>query len=161
MTDDIARDYLGLEPLIRPSMLVGGSLLSTDLARTRRLCEGFLGLQCTRADDGTLLVRNRARADAGGTYWVIEVRQVGSIENPQGRFNHWGVDVASRAEVDAAHAVAEKHKDYYGIDLVQRVSEQHGVYAFYFRDVDAHWWEVEHHPATVHEKFAKGDQVPT
>ncbi|MDP6174642.1 MAG: hypothetical protein QGF09_10780, partial [Rhodospirillales bacterium] len=60
-----------------------------------------------------------------------------------------------------AHDMAEKHKDYYGIDLVQRVSDQHGVYAFYFKDVDGHWWEVEHHPSTVHEKFAKGDQIPT
>ena len=106
-------------------------------------------------------MRNRARAEAGGTYWMIEVREVETIENAQGRFNHWGVDVASRAEVDAAHAAAEKHKDYYGIDLVPRASDQHGVYAFYFRDVDAHWWEVEHHPSTVHEKFTKGDQFPT
>ena len=56
-------------------------------------------------------MRNRARAEAGGTYWMIEVREVETIENLQGRFNHWGVDVASRAEVDAALAVDQFHLD--------------------------------------------------
>ncbi len=159
--DDKAREYLGLTPLNEPAMLIGGTLPSTDLARTRRLCEGFLGLQCAETEDGTLLIRNRARAEAGGAYWVIEASEVETIETPQGRLNHWGIDVASRAEVDTAHAVAEKHKDYYGIDLIQRAADQHGVYAFYFRDVDSHWWEIEYHPTTSDVKFAKGDVVPT
>ena len=39
MTAAKVRDYLGLTPLNEPVMLVGGTLLSTDLTRTRRLCE--------------------------------------------------------------------------------------------------------------------------
>ena len=63
---------------------------------------------------------------------------------------HWGVDVASREEVDKAHVNAEKHMDNYGIQKILPPADQHGVYSFFMQDLDNNWWEVQHPPEADH-----------
>jgi len=63
---------------------------------------------------------------------------------------HWGLDVASEAEVDRAHANAEEHKDEYGIQKIMPPANQHGVYSFFMQDLDNNWWEVQHPPEPDH-----------
>ena len=73
--------------------------------------------------------------------------------------NHWGVDVGSKEEVDAAHANALKYKDKYKIRQVLPVVMQHGVYSFYLEDLDHNWWEIQHYPGFQNEDlFDFGDR---
>ena len=135
-------------PLNRPQTIAGGTFVTTDLQRTRKLLEDFAGLECASAADGKLLVRDQgpdgARHPKGDIYWAFEVSQVAEIKHPQHVLNHWGFDLATPEEVDAANAAALAMADEYGIAKVQKSRDIHGVYAFYFQDFDENWWEFQY-----------------
>ena len=78
---------------------------------------------------------------------------------PGNLLNHWGIDVGSKEEVDAAHANALKYKDKYRIRQVLPVVMQHGVYSFYLEDLDHNWWEIQYYPGLQNEDlFDFGDR---
>jgi predicted lactoylglutathione lyase len=74
------------------------------------------------------------------TYVVVETGE----QSRMSMLDHNGIDVASRAEVDAAFETLHAVKDEYGIQRINRVMDQHGAYSFYFSDVDGNWWELLH-----------------
>jgi hypothetical protein len=76
----------------------------------------------------------------------------------QGPQNHFKLSVASKADVDAAHAAALKHKDDYGIKRVLDVEEKGRDRAFKLLDLNNTWWEISTvSQAHFDEAFAKGD----
>mgnify|MGYP003455671943 CR=1 FL=1 len=91
---------------IKPTQLISGTFVTTDINRTRRMCEELLGLECGSPEQGTLLIREAGHQPggplAGKPYWVLEAREVAKVEVPQEMLNHWGVFVTSQAAVDAA-----------------------------------------------------------
>ncbi len=132
-------------PVIRPRQVTHGTFVTRDLKRTRRLLEEVLGLECGRVDAGRMVARHRG--DAGrDAYWALDVREVSEIANPQNMLNHWGLAVASRADVDAAYERIASAKDEYGLRRVNKPKEAHKSYSFYFQDADSNWWEIEHRP---------------
>ncbi len=157
---DIARS--AKDPVLRPLILSRGTLLTGDLARARLFYEEFLGLECKEVGDGRMLVRDtdpghlRHRGD--GPYWVMDVKQVeeGVTTN---LLKHWGIDVASAAEVDRVHAIAAASKERFGLRAVRKPRLQHGTYSFYLQDFDSNWWEVECRPEgeATDDVFARGD----
>jgi len=136
------------KPLNQPQAIAGGTFVTTDLKRTRKLLEDFAGLECTTAKDGKLLVRDQGTdADGhskGSVYWAFEVSEVVEIKHPQHVLNHWGFDLATPEEIDSANAAALGMADKYGIAKVQKSRDIHGVYAFYFQDFDQNWWEFQY-----------------
>jgi hypothetical protein len=72
------------------------------------------------------------------------------VQGPKGKgmpyTNHNGIDVSTREEVDACHALCVAHKEEFGLKGITTPSSQHDVYAFYFRDMDANWWEILANP---------------
>src|SRR5918994_475250 len=94
----------------------------------------------------------------GLKFHIIAV-EVGDALKPVNLLNHWGVDVGSKDDVDAAHANALKHKDKYKIRQVLPVVMQHGVYSFYMEDLDHNWWEIQYYPGLQNEDlFDFGDR---
>src|SRR5215831_9142502 len=85
---------------IKPTQLVSGTFVTTDLKRTRRMCEELLGLECVEPEPGVLLIRERGHRPggplAGQPYWVLEAREVKEVEVPQEMLDHWGVSVPSQ-----------------------------------------------------------------
>ncbi|WP_382327465.1 hypothetical protein ACFJGX_27100 [Hydrogenophaga sp. UC242_50] len=80
--------------------------------------------------------------------------EVGDQIHPCNVLNHWGLDVASRDEVDHAHALALRFKDTYGIRQVLPIQDMHGVYSFYFEDLDHNWWEIQYYEnGFVHDDY--------
>jgi len=141
----------GVEGLVRTTLFSHGTMEVRDLARSRRFYEEFLGLECVRHHPSALMVRKNQ-------YFAVVAIQVGDKVHPLHVLNHWGVDVASREEVDRAHTLAQEHKDTYGIRRIMPVTDQHGAYSFYLEDLDGNWWEIQHVPAGFHDvKFAAGD----
>ena len=61
---------------VKPNMLISGMFVTKDLARTRRMCEDLLGLECVEPEKGVLLIRERGHRPgeklAGQPYWVLE-----------------------------------------------------------------------------------------
>ena len=68
---------------ITPTQLVSGTFVTTDINRTRRMCEELLGLECVEPEQGTLLVREAGHQPggplAGRPYWVLEAREVAKV----------------------------------------------------------------------------------
>ena len=111
-------------PMNRPVMLSHGTITCRDLAASRRFYEEFLGLECVRHVERGLLLRK-------GGYCSIVCLEVGDHVKPVDRQHHWGIDLASREEVDRALALAHEHKEKYGIQRISRITERHGDYSFY------------------------------
>jgi hypothetical protein len=140
-------------PAIKTRSLERGTFLTRDLAKTRRLLEEVLDLECVRYAPRSMYVRERGHRPgeplAGQPYLVLEVNEVDEIANPQAFLNHWGVFVATQSDVDRAYTTICANKERYGIIAVQKQKANHGAYSFYFADADSNWWEVEHR---VHKK---------
>jgi catechol 2,3-dioxygenase-like lactoylglutathione lyase family enzyme len=142
------------EPVIKPSKLSHGTLECHDLKESRRFYVEFLGLECVRHGPRTMMIRK-------GGDWSVVCVNAGDKVHPQHYFNHWGIDVGSREEVDAAHAKAVELKDEYGIKVIADAQDQHGVYSFYLEDLNSSWWEVQYLPDfTYDELFERGDAHP-
>lgn len=161
-TDPVVRT--SKNPVLRPRILSRGTLMTTDLSRARAFYETFLGLECRDAGSGRMLVRDTdpalIRHRSGGPYWVMDVKQVeGNVTT--NLFKHWGIDVASAADVDKVHAFAAANKERLGLRTVRKPRMQHGTYSFYLEDFDGNWWEVECRPPgeATDEVFARGDGV--
>jgi catechol 2,3-dioxygenase-like lactoylglutathione lyase family enzyme len=135
------------KPLNNPKILSHGTLECHDLAASRRFYEDFLGLDCVRHSDITMLLRK-------GGYWGAVCVEVGKKVRPVGVFNHWGMDMKSKAAVDRARVLALKHKAEYGIRKVMKITEMHGTYAFYIQDLDGNYWEFQY--AGVGQEKGKG-----
>jgi predicted lactoylglutathione lyase len=129
------------------AQLGAGTMVSTDLGAARRFYEEFLGFECVRYAAERMLMRDqhsrRAMQAGSSDFLVIDVRQVADITHPQHWLNHWGLTVATTAEVDRIHEEAKRRQETYAIRHVRKITQLHGAYGFYFADRDLNWWEIE------------------
>ena len=138
--------------IVKPYVMSHGTMECYSLKESRKFYEEFLGLECVRHAKPAMVVR------CGLKFHIVAV-EVGGAVHPVNVLNHWGVDVASKEEVDKAHAAAVKDKDKYKIRQVLPVVMQHGVYSFYLEDLDHNWWEIQYYPGFQNEDlFDFGDR---
>ena len=139
--------------VLKPYCLGHGTLECGSLATSRKFYEEFLGLECVRHAKPAMAVR------LGMRFHIVCV-EVGNDIHPCSLLNHWGLDMATKDEVDQAHAKALEMKDHYGIRQVLDVQNMHGVYSFYLEDLDHNWWEIQYYENgfTHDDYFDFGDQ---
>ena len=138
--------------VVKPYVLSHGTMECYNLGESRRFYEEFLGMQCVQHGRRSMAVR------CGMKFHIICLQGGGTLR-PCGVYNHWGVDVESREEVDRVHRKALDLKDKYKIRQVNDVVDQHGVYSFYIEDLDHNWWEVQHFEGFQHDDmFDFGDR---
>jgi catechol-2,3-dioxygenase len=148
-----------VEPLNRPLALSHGTITCRSLAAARPFYEEFLGFDCVRHAERGLLLRK-------GGYCSIVCLEVGDHVKPVDRQHHWGLDLESREAVDRALELAHRHQEKYGIQQISRVTDHHGTYAFYFKDLDGNYWEFQYAgggqatgEGRYDRHFARGDIV--
>jgi predicted lactoylglutathione lyase len=124
--------------VIKPYCMSHGTLEVFSLKNSRKFYEEFLGLEVVRHGKPAMVIR------LGMRFHVVCV-EVGDQIHPVSLLNHWGVDVATRKEVDEAHQKAIEFKEKYNIRQVLNPQEMHGVYSFYLEDLDHNWWEIQHY----------------
>jgi len=140
------------DSFVKPYVMSHGTMECHNLKESRKFYEEFLGLECVRHAKPAMVVRC-------GLKWHIVAVEVGNAVHPQNVLNHWGMDVRSKEEVDAAYEAALKHKDKYKIRQLIKPVMQHGVYSFYLEDLDHNWWEVQYYPGFQNEDlFDFGDR---
>src|SRR5262249_36617215 len=115
--------------LVNSEQLTHGTLECNDIAATRRFLNEFLGIDVIRP------LPEAQSLGRGGPWSVVWVCVEGE-QKDQGPQNRFKLAVAPAAEVDAAHAAAEAHKDEYGIRHVEPVSETNGIRAFRLQDMN-------------------------
>ena len=139
-------------PVVRAARLSHGTLMSRNLAESRRFYEEFLGLEVVRHARPAMVLR------LSSNLYVVCVC-IGERAPAQHVLTHWGLNVASRAEVDRIHEAATRLKDEYGIRKINKVMERHGAYAFYMQDLDGNWWEIQHEQRGIDDFFGAGDVI--
>jgi catechol 2,3-dioxygenase-like lactoylglutathione lyase family enzyme len=122
------------KPLIPIRMISHGTLNSIDMQASRRFYEEVLGFEVIQVSPVSMLLR----LGTDHTYVVVETGEPGHM----GVLDHNGIDVTTREEVGEAHRVLHEVKDEYGVRRINKVMEQHGIFSFYFQDLDANWWEI-------------------
>jgi catechol 2,3-dioxygenase-like lactoylglutathione lyase family enzyme len=138
------------KPIVNPMLLSHGTLMCKDMAKSRHFYEEFLGLEVVRHARPAMMLRLRS-----GMYVVAVC--IGERVPNQHVLTHWGLNVATRDEVDRAHAAALEHKEKYGIQKINKVLDRHGAYGFYFQDLDNNWWEIQHEARAIDDFFDHGD----
>ncbi|WP_413810749.1 VOC family protein [Streptomyces sp. OE57] len=127
------------KPLIPITMISHGTLASIDIQESRRFYEELLGFEVIQLSPVSMLLRR----GTDHTYVVVETGEPGRM----GVLDHNGLEVSTREEVDEAHRTLHEVKAEYGIRRINPVMDQHGVFSFYFQDLDANWWEItSYHP---------------
>jgi catechol 2,3-dioxygenase-like lactoylglutathione lyase family enzyme len=132
--------------VVKPYALTHGTCECRDLKATRRFYEEFLGLEVVRHAPPGMVFR------LGLKFHVVCI-EVGDNLRPCTLMNHWGLDVETKDEVDAAHARALELTGRYGIKQVKPIEMQHGVYSFYLEDLNHNWWEIQHYDGYLHDDF--------
>lgn len=134
--DSIANEKI--EPLNKPMMFTHGTMECHSFPKSRPFYEEFLGLECVRHAQRAMMLRK-------GQYFGLVVLETGDLfKSVVSIANHWGLDFASRDEVDRAHKLAHEHKAKYGIKKIGTVQDNHGTYGFYLQDLDGNWWEMQY-----------------
>jgi len=138
--------------ILKPYVMSHGTLECRNLKRSRRFYEEFLGLECVVHSPSSLVIR------LGLKFYVVAV-EVGDAMHPAQLLNHWGLDVADKADVDDAYEKVLANKETYGITEVKEPVMRHGIYSCYLRDLDSNWWEIQHYPGFIHDDlFDFGDR---
>jgi catechol 2,3-dioxygenase-like lactoylglutathione lyase family enzyme len=123
--------------IVPPGPVAYVTLESADLDATAAFYREFLGLEVALRD-GALYSDGR-----GGVNLIVVPAEGEPL--PQPVLNHHGLTLpeGDRAGVEFVHAMLLEHGERYGVRKTQKITEQHGSYAFYFQDRDTNWWEVE------------------
>src|SRR5216684_6936836 len=87
------------QALVKAFVLSHGTMEVYSLKESRKFYEEFLGLECVRHAKPAIVVR------CGLKFHIVAV-EVDDALKPVNLLNHWGIDVGSKEEVDAAHANA-------------------------------------------------------
>jgi catechol 2,3-dioxygenase-like lactoylglutathione lyase family enzyme len=152
MIQDGVADAKTEASIVKPYVMSHGTMECYSLKQSRKFYEEFLGLECVRHAKPAMVVR------CGLKFHVVAV-EVGDALHPVNLLNHWGLDVATKDEVDLAYAKALEHQDTYKIRQVLKPVMQHGVYSFYLEDLDHNWWEIQYYPGFQNEDlFDFGDR---
>ena len=130
----ITRSHRTENPLVPIDMISHGTLNAIDMQASRRFYEEVLGFEVLQLSPVSLLLRR----GSDHTYVVVETGEPGHM----GVLAHNGLDVPDREAVEDAHRVLTEVKDEYGLRRINKLMEQHGVFSFYFQDLDANWWEI-------------------
>lgn len=151
-TDDAIVEVNNANSVVKPYVLSHGTLNCISLGESRKFYEEFLGMECVQHGTTSMVFR------CGLKFHVVCV-QAGDQSHPGHVHSHWGVDVLSEKEVDAAYQAALQMKDKYGIKEITEPGKRHGVYSFYMEDLDGNWWEVQHYPGFQNDDmFDFGDR---
>ena len=123
-----------VEPALKLKFISHATLEASDLEKSRKFYEEFLGLEVVEMSPIALCLR------LGGNNTVVVVKTANRSVMPM--INHNGLDVGSTEEVDAAYRTVMEQKDKWGMHKITPPKEQHGSYSFYFWDADENCWEI-------------------
>lgn len=122
---------------VKPGVLTHGTLEIKDVQKSMPFYRDFLNMEVIQH------IPFGCRITLGGEWYIICLETKERHEMPL--FNHFGIDVESREEVDRWYERAIAEKDIYGLKKISKPKAQHGSYQFYLNDCDDNWWEIQHY----------------
>lgn len=137
--------------IVRAQRLSHGTIACRDSEKSRRFYEDFLGLEVAHVTESAMVLRL-------GTTLYVACLCLGEKVPENTLWSHFGVNVASRGEVDEAYEAAIRLKEVYELRKVEKPTTLHGAYQFYLQDRDSNWWEIQYDPRTIDDFFALADR---
>ncbi len=137
---------------VKPVMLSHGTMQVKNLKESRKFYEEFLGMECVRQG------RRAAFLRCGNKFHIV-AWEAGPDARGAYLHQHWGLELRSKEEIDDAFKRVKELKDQYKIGHIHYPVLQHGVYSFYFEDLDNNWWEFQYYDGFQHDDaFDFGDR---
>jgi catechol-2,3-dioxygenase len=124
--------------VVKSTFISHATLEASDLEASKKFYEEFLGLEVIYMSHLALCLK------LGGHNSVVVVKTANRATHPLA--NHNGIDVATRADVEAAYKAATEQAEKWGLHKITPPKDQHGNYSFYFWDKDNNCWEILHNP---------------
>ena len=123
--------------MLKPIALIETHMECRFLKETIPVLTDLLAFEIVSEEDGQVSVKHP------NTDWLLIVHEGGPAAPDKQMLNHYGVRVASRKEVDAAHEYLTAHQAEYGLHQIGRPSYSHGSYSLYFLEPGTNGWEIE------------------
>jgi catechol 2,3-dioxygenase-like lactoylglutathione lyase family enzyme len=128
--------------MLNPTGLVSGHYECRSFEESLPILEEFLALRVVGERDGQKLLRHP------NTDWELIVHANGADAPIKSMRNHYGVRVATNAEVDCATEYLESKKERYGIKTI-KPRENHNAYSVHFYEPGGNYWEIESYERAV------------
>lgn len=128
--------------MLKPVGLTSGHYECRSFDETLPILEEFLALEAVGERGPDKIVRHP------NTEWELIVHANGADAPIKSMRNHYGVRVATNAEVDRATEYLESKKDRYGIKTI-KPRENHNAYSVHFYEPGGNYWEIESYEHAV------------
>ena len=122
---------------IKTVALSGAHMEVRAIEETAPVLTDLLALERVDSGPGWLTLKHP------NTPWLMTLHEAGPDASPKAAYNHYGVRVISKEEIDAAHAYLHAHASDYGLTGIREPENQHGSYSVYFVEPGSNTLEIE------------------
>jgi catechol 2,3-dioxygenase-like lactoylglutathione lyase family enzyme len=136
------------DTMLKPTGLVRGHYECRSFAESLPILQEFLALEVVDEREGQKIVKHP------NTGWQLVVHANGADAPIKSMRNHYGVRVATNAEVDRATEYLEQKKDEFGIKII-KPRENHNAYSVHFYEPGGNYWEIESYEHAVEHGMGK------
>ncbi len=134
--------------MLKPTGLVRGHYECRSFEESLPILKEFLALEVVDERDGQKIIQHP------NTGWQLVVHANGADAPIKSMRNHYGVRVATNAEVDRATDYLESKKDRFGIKTI-KPRENHNAYSVHFYEPGGNYWEIESYEHAVEHGMGK------
>jgi catechol 2,3-dioxygenase-like lactoylglutathione lyase family enzyme len=134
--------------MLKPTGLVSGHYECRSFDESLPILRQFLALEVV-ADKGDERILKHPN-----TVWQIVAHAGGADAPIKSMRNHYGVRVATNAEVDRATDYLEQNKDKFAIKII-KPRENHNAYSVHFYEPGGNYWEIESYERAVEHGMGK------
>jgi catechol 2,3-dioxygenase-like lactoylglutathione lyase family enzyme len=134
--------------MLEPSGLVNGHYECRSFAESLPILKEFLALSVVDEKAGEKILRHP------NTGWQIVIHANGPDAPIKSMRNHYGVRVATNAEVDRATEYLESRRSEFAIKVI-KPRENHNAYSVHFYEPGGNYWEIESYEHAVEHGMGK------
>ena len=136
--------------MLKPIALVNGHYECRSLKQSVPILTDLLALEVVEEKSGEVTLKHP------NTDWLLIFHEGGTQAPDKPLRNHYGVRVATNAEIEKADAYLEKMKDQYQIEIM-KPRNHHFARSVHFFEPGGNWWEIESYELAV--KAGMGENV--
>ena len=141
--------------VVQAQSLSHGTLVCRDIQKSRRFYEEFLGLEVVHFIKPAMALRLTTNVYIACV--CLGDQRHEATSGSHDCLRHFGLNVASREEVDQAYEAAQRLQATYELREIHKPQMLHGAYQFFLQDRDGNWWEIQMEPRSIDDLFALPD----
>ena len=128
--------------MLKPVALINGHYECRSLKQTLPILTDLLALEVVDERNGEVTVKHP------NTDWQLIIHEGGPNAPDKPLRNHYGLRVATNAEIEKADAYLERKKDEFKIEIM-KPRNYHLARSVHFFEPGGNWWEIESYELAV------------